>query len=313
MFCLDLLHGPADLVGDLDRVRAGRLEDRDGDGLLVVEQRAQRVFGGAELDAGDVAQARHRAIRAVLMMMSPNSSSLCRRPCALTDSCRSTPGRIRRGADHAGGGLDVLGADLVDDIAGRKAVLGHLLRIEPDAHRIVAGAEQLDLADAVDARQPVLDVEHGVVAQIGHVVAAVRRQQVHDHGQVGRALDRGHAEAAHFFRQPRLGLADAVLDQLLCLVGVGAELEGDSQRHHAVGRRLAAHVEHVLDAVDLLLDRRRHGLGNDFRIGAGIVARAPRRSAARHRDIPRSAGSQRDQAGEEDHDGQTRRRRSDDR
>ena len=39
--CLDLFHGGADLVGDLDRVRAGGLEDGNCDGLLVVEQRAQ--------------------------------------------------------------------------------------------------------------------------------------------------------------------------------------------------------------------------------------------------------------------------------
>ncbi len=54
----------------------------------------------------------------------------------------------RRGADDAGGGLHVLRADLVDDVAGRQAALGDLLRVEPDAHRVVAGAEQLHLADA---------------------------------------------------------------------------------------------------------------------------------------------------------------------
>jgi secreted trypsin-like serine protease len=62
------------------------------------------------------------------------------------------------------------------------------------AHRIVAGAEELDLSDAVDPGEPVLDVEHRVVAQIGHVVAAVRRGEMHHHRQVGRALDRGDAE-----------------------------------------------------------------------------------------------------------------------
>jgi hypothetical protein len=36
----------------------GRLEDADRDRLVVVEQRAQRVLGGAELDARDVAQPR---------------------------------------------------------------------------------------------------------------------------------------------------------------------------------------------------------------------------------------------------------------
>ena len=181
-----------------------------------------------------------------------------------------------------------------------KAVFGGLLRIDPDPHRIIAGAVKLDVADAVDPRQPVLDVEHGVVAQIRHVVAVVRRQQMHDHGQVGRALLGDDAELPHHGRQPRLGLLHAVLHQLLRLVGVGAEPERHRQRHRAVGRRLARHVEHAFDAVDLLLDRRRHRLGDHLRIGAGI-GRAHhdrwRHDVGIFRDRHRH---QRNQAGKED-------------
>ena len=209
-------------------------------------------------------------------------------------------GQARRRADDAGRGLHVLRADLAHDVARRQAALRDLLRIEPDAHRIVAGAEQLHLADAVDARQPVLDVEQRVVAQIGHVVAVVRREQVHHHRQVGRALDRRDAEAAHLLGQARLGLRDAVLHQLLRLVGIGAELEGDGQRHQAVGRRLAAHVEHALDAVDRFLDRRRHGLGDHLRVGARIL-RAHHDRRRHDLGIFRDRHhAQREQAGEED-------------
>ena len=120
--------------------------------------------------------------------------------------------------------------------------------------------------------------------------------------EVGRALDRGDAEAAHLLRQPRLRLRDAVLHQLLRLVGIGAELEGDGQRHQAVGRRLAAHVEHVLDAVDLLLDRRRHGLGDDLRIGAGILRAHHHRRRHDLGIFGDRQHAQREQAGEEDQD-----------
>ena len=44
----------ADVLGKLDGVRAGRLEDGDGDGRLVVQQRAQRVCRRAQFDAGDI-------------------------------------------------------------------------------------------------------------------------------------------------------------------------------------------------------------------------------------------------------------------
>ncbi len=149
-------------------------------------------------------------------------------------------------------------------------MLGHLLRIEPDAHGIVTRAEDLNLAYAFDTGEPVLDVQRCIVSQIGDVIGICLRDEVDDHDEVGRALDGGDAECAHFRRQARFGLRHAVLHQLLRLVGVGAELEGDGQRQHAVGRRLAAHVEHVLDAVDLFLKRRGDGFGDNGRVRAGI-------------------------------------------
>ena len=59
----------------------GRLEDRDRGRRLVVQQAAQRVFARAQLDARDVLQPRDLRRRApVATMMSPNSSSVVRRP-----------------------------------------------------------------------------------------------------------------------------------------------------------------------------------------------------------------------------------------
>jgi hypothetical protein len=63
---LQLGHGCTHIVGDRNRVRSGRLKDRNGHGRLVVEQRAQRVFGCAELDAGDIAQSRDLGVAAGL-------------------------------------------------------------------------------------------------------------------------------------------------------------------------------------------------------------------------------------------------------
>ena len=133
----------------------------------------------------------------------------------------------------------------------------------------------------VDARELVLHLQVRVVREVEHVVALVRRDEVHDHDEVGRGLLGRHADALHFLRQPRQRLRDAVLHLHLRVVEVGAEREGDRQRQRAVGRRLREHVEHALDAVDLLLERRRHGLGDDLRVGARDTPRARRPSAAR--------------------------------
>ena len=65
---------------------------------------------------------------------------------------------------------------------------------------------------------------------------------------------------------------DAVLHQHLGHVEVDAVLEGDGQGVGAVVGALRGHVHHALDAVDLLLDRRGDGVGDDLGAGAGILA-----------------------------------------
>ena len=82
----------------------------------------------------------------------------------------------RRLAEPAGGHLHVLLLDGRDHVAGGHLQGGQPLRIEPDAHAVIARAQELHVAHALDARQGVLDVQGGVVAQVELVVveSAVR-------------------------------------------------------------------------------------------------------------------------------------------
>ena len=73
-------------------------------------------------------------------------------------------------------------------------------------------------------------------------------------------------------RQARLGLLHAVVDVERRLVDVGADVEGHLDLTRAVRRRGRGHVEHALDAVDRVLDRRGDGLLDDLRRGARIEA-----------------------------------------
>ena len=81
----------------------------------------------------------------------------------------------RRLADLAGGDLHVL---LRDGARRRRVAVrlrdGHLLRVEPEPHAVVALAEVGDVADAGQPRQLVVELDRGVVAQV-EVVAACRR------------------------------------------------------------------------------------------------------------------------------------------
>ena len=58
---------------------------------------------------------------------------------------------LGRLADRAGRDLDVLRAQRGDDLARGQVERRGAAGVDPDAHRIVARAEQLDVADAVDA------------------------------------------------------------------------------------------------------------------------------------------------------------------
>src|SRR5262249_23809094 len=100
----------------------------------------------------------------------------------------------------------------------------------------------------------------------------VGRIEVHDHHQVGRGLVDDDADLAHVLGQSRLRDRDPVLHLHLRDVEIGAEIERHRDGEAAVGGRVRGHVEHVLDAIDLVFDRRPHGGRDDLRAGAGILA-----------------------------------------
>jgi hypothetical protein len=294
---VELFHRLANVGGDVERVGARGLEHAHADGRVVVQQRTQRVVGRAHFKAADVAQPGHGAVGAALDDDVAEFFFALQAPLRIDRELHVHARQARRCTHHAGRGLHVLAANGSHHVGGREAALRDLLRVEPDAHGVVAAAEDLHLAHAFDARERVLHVQHRVVAQVVDVVAVVRRDEVDHHRQVGRALDGRDAEPAHFLGQARLGLRDAVLHELLRLVGVGAQAERDGQREHAVGGCLAAHVEHAFDAVDLLLDGRGNGLGDHLGVGPGVRGAHHHRGRRDFRVLRDRQPAQRDQPG----------------
>ena len=127
-----------------------------------------------------------------------------------------------------------------------------------------------------------------------------------DHHEVGRLLDHLHAERAHLLGQPRRGDGHTVLHQHLRRIEIGAELEGHGQRHGPVARRLGRHVDHVVHAVHLLLDRRGDGVGDDLGGGARILRRdldRGRRDLGVLRDRQAEIGDATDQRDDDRDDG----------
>jgi hypothetical protein len=83
---------------------------------------------------------------------------------------------------------------------------------------------------------------------------------------------RDQPDLPHDLRQARLGLADPVLCLDLGDVEVGPQLEGDRDGEVAVRCRRRVGIDRILDAVDLLLERRDDGFRNRLRRGARIGA-----------------------------------------
>ncbi|MCY1226734.1 hypothetical protein D9M72_389800 [compost metagenome] len=230
----DVGHHLLDLLGSVERIGARPREDAERHRRAAVEIAVVDVFAGTELDAGDILQL-HEATG--FRRLDDDVAKLPRIAEATVGGDGVLEGAVarrRRTADRTAGDLHVLLAQRLHHVTGRHAIGGQFFRSEPDTQRIFALAEQDDVADAVEPHQQIADARAGIVRDVELVITFGRREQMHDHHQVGRALGRGDADASDLFRQARFGDRHAVLHQHLCLVEIGAELEGNRQRHRAV-------------------------------------------------------------------------------
>ncbi len=264
------LHGGIDLPRHAQRIGARRQEDAHGRHLPRVAERAHAVVAGAQFDARHVGQAHDLAVGTPL---EHDGAELLGR---LQAAAHIDGQQLVRalgaglGAQLAGRYLHVLLTDGGDHLGGGELACGHLAGIQPDAHRIVACAVQRHLADAGDARQLVLDLERGMVAQVQRIMVAVAGGQARIHQRRGRALLRGHAVLAHFLGKAALRLAHAVLHAHGCRVGVHVGAEGGHHLQAAVRGRDRLQVDQAFDAIDRLLQRHGHRLGDLLGIGARI-------------------------------------------
>ena len=80
-------------------------------------------------------------------MISSNSAAFSSRPLTRDRELERLPRRHRLAADLAGGGLEVLLLDRLDDLGRRDLHVRQAVRVEPDPHRVLA-AEDVDVADA---------------------------------------------------------------------------------------------------------------------------------------------------------------------
>ena len=307
---LQLLHLRLDAGRRIEHVRAGQLEDAHSDRRHVVEVVADVLALRPQFEPRHVAQSGDLPVGPGLQH---DLAELLR----LGEAAQRGHGVLevdpfggRRLSGLSGGHLHVLLAQRLDHVARRQVAGSQPVGIQPHPHAVILLAEDEHVAHSLQSRQRVPDLDQGVVAHVQLVVPPFGRIEVHDEHQVGRPLLDRHADLFHHVGQNRLGQGDAVLHQHLGHVQIRADLEGDHQAVAAVVAALRRHVEHVFHAVDLLLDRRGHGVGHHLCVGAGIVADDLNRrrrdlGILRHRQIiNRRQPEQRDQ--DRRHGGQDR-------
>ena len=157
-----LVHGVDDALGGRQRIRPRPLEDPDPQGGIAIKVRIARIVLCGKLDAGDIPQPHDRGgglfhddIGKFVGIREP-SKRLHR------DLKRSLLGD-RGLIEHAGGDLDILTLQRLHDVGRGQADRLQAVGIDPDAHRIVAAAEDGDRAHPVDAGQNVGDRERRIV------------------------------------------------------------------------------------------------------------------------------------------------------
>ncbi len=144
--------------------------------------------------------------------------------------------------------------DGISDIGRRDAELRHLVRSQPDAHRIILRAEYRRIAHALDALQFIQHIERAVIAQIQRVEGAVRGVQ-HGHQQqiVGALLDH-QPVAADVIRQAWQRGVDAITEIESRLIGIGTDFKRGRDGQRAAGIGAGTEVKQPLNAAELFLD-----------------------------------------------------------
>ena len=248
-----------------ERVAARQRQHGNEHRWLVVDFGARGVLECAELGAPDVAEpqggrapsagADHDLVELLGIAEPAHGIDLHRELGA---------GRRRGLADLPRRYLDVLLGNRVLHVDGSDAELGELVRIEPHPHRVAPLAEDLHIADAGDALQRIDQLEIGVIAEGDEVDRAVGRVEIDGQCQVRVLLL--YRDAALIDNRRQLGRRrrDPVLNiDGSDVVGI-ADIEADGNVRAAVIGTRRRHVDHSGHAVDLLLKRRGHGIGNDL-------------------------------------------------
>src|SRR6516225_9430548 len=190
---LQLLHLRQNFMLDRERVCPGLGIDEQGCRIAAVHVGRVAVVRGADLDPTDIADPGHAAPG---IRFEDDVGELLGRgqPAERFDiDLVSFVTRGWRLIEDTGRDLQILCAQCREHVIGAEVVCRDFVRIEPDAHGVLAGALELDIADTLQACQHVLHVQGCIVRQVQSVARFVRRIEVNGHKYARYRLSHLHA------------------------------------------------------------------------------------------------------------------------
>ena len=134
-------------------------------------------------------------------------------------------GAGRHLADLAGSELCILFIERACQFIHGYLQLRHAIRLQPDAHRIVLGAEDLHISGAGNTLDAIEHIQRHIIGDEQIIQMFIGRIKSQYLQECRRALLHRHTLPTHFLRQFGLDLLHAVVDVLRGLVDVGADLE----------------------------------------------------------------------------------------
>jgi hypothetical protein len=141
---------------------------------------------------------------------------------------RLSRGRGRR-ADLPRRDLRALLLQRLNHVLGHQPARLHLVRVEPNAHRILARAEHDDVANPRQPGDLILELDGGVIGEVEAVVARVGRRQRDDLEYRRRILLHDDALRLYRLRQRGQRARYSILHQDLRDVEIDADLERHRQ------------------------------------------------------------------------------------
>ena len=159
-----------------DRVGAGKLVDVHAHARLPVEPAELVILLRAKFDPGDVPQPHDHTGdvgRLGRGLLDDHVTEFSGGDQATDGRERDLERLMHRGgllADAAGGHLEVLVFKRLSDVVGREGDRGHLFRVEPHPHAVVALPDKIDVTHSLHPQQFVADLDRRVVGEERRVV-----------------------------------------------------------------------------------------------------------------------------------------------